>query len=94
MYLEMAEEGYGGLEGAAEGKEEKLDGQKLLKAEEEENVDQWEKERSALLALADGKRREQDAVSRRIYEINTRDHPDGPGSHRGGTGAAGKRAGI
>ena len=35
-------------------------------------MDQWEKERSALLALADGKRRERDAVSRRIYELHTK----------------------
>ena len=52
-------------------KEKKRLEQKLLKLKEE-NVDQWEKERSAVSALADGKRRERDAVSRRIYEINTR----------------------
>lgn len=55
-------------------KEKKRLEQKLLKLKEE-NVDQWEKERSAVSALADGKRRERDAVSRRIYEINTRIDP-------------------
>lgn len=50
-------------------KEKKRLEQKLLKLKEE-NVDQWEKERSAILAIADGKRRERDAVSRLIYELN------------------------
>lgn len=74
-------------------KEKKKLEQKLLKLKEE-NVDQWEKERSTLLAL--GRRQEkrtgrgQPPDLRASYE----NLPDDPGSHSGGTGAAGKRAGI
>ena len=84
-------EGYGGLEGAAEGKEKT--GTEAAKAEGRERGPVGERaERSFSPCRRQEKRtgRGQPPDLRASYE----NLPDDPGSHSGGTGAAGKRAGI